>query len=264
MYYLNNKFLTTKSNSKIMGEYKTEFSCNRCGYCCTDPSTQINMTLLDIKWMSDITKMSVKEMFEKDVISFIPFVKTQDFTLFEVDFGIKRPCPLYKENGCTVYEGRPMNCRIFPYWFITNNVQDDLECTKNLKLDPMVHFKYKMYERMLGQVLIDEGKRTDEFIKRVGITQTIDISKEEDVPRIVKLFKKAAENDPEKAQKYAQKLMKIADKKVKRDELLKKVYLVEEEIEKLNFDEKIDIIINAEGILDSEIENIDFKMQNTY
>lgn len=245
-----------------MSEYKSEFSCNRCGYCCTDPSTQINMTLLDIKWLSDIMKLSVVELFEKDIVSFIPFVRTEDFTVFDVEFGIKRPCPMYKENKCQVYQGRPMNCRIFPYWFITNNVQDDLECTKNLKIDPMTHFKYKMYERMLGQVLLDEGKITDEFIAKTGITQRIDISKEEDVLRIVKLFKKAAINDPDKAQKYAQKLMKIADKKVDRETLLKKVYLVEEEIKKIDFNEKIEVIINAEGILDSEIENVDVRLND--
>lgn len=247
-----------------MSEYKTEFNCDRCGYCCTDPSTQINMTLMDIKWLSDDLKLSVTELFEKDIISFIPFVKSEDFTIFDVEFGIKRPCPMYKDNKCSVYIGRPMNCRIFPYWYITNDVQDDLKCTKNLKIDPMTHFKYKMYERMLGQVLLDEGKRTDEFIAKHNIIQRIDISKEEDVPRIVKLFKKAAINNPDKAQRYAQKLMKLADKKVERVTLLKKIYLVEEEIEKISFDEKMDIVINSEALLDSEIDDVNFKMQNTY
>lgn len=246
-----------------MHEKSNEFVCNQCGYCCTDPSTQINMTLLDIKWLSDVTKISVKELFEKDIVSFIPFVRGNDFTKFDVEFGMKRPCPLYKDNNCSIYLGRPMNCRIFPYWFITHKVDNDLECTKNLNINPMTGFKYKMYERMLGTVLLDEGKKTDEFIKKIGINQFIDISKIEDVEKIVKLFKKASENDPKKAQKYAQKLMKIADSMVNRNKLLEKIPFVIEEINKSNYDEKIDTIINAEALLDGDILDVNFKMQNT-
>lgn len=239
---------------------KSEFICNRCGYCCTDESTQINISLLDLKWLSDVLKMRVKDLFLKDIVSFIPFVSDDDFTKYDVEFGIKRPCPMYENNKCTIYQGRPTNCRIFPYWLITHKVEDeDIPCLKGLKIDPMTDFKYKMYENMIGSMILEESRLTEEFIAKIGVDQKIDISKDNDAKKLIDLFKKTKDIDGKKAQGYAQKLMKIAESKVDKVKLLEKIDLIENEVNKTNFDEKINTIINAEALLDSDIMDVNFK-----
>lgn len=244
-------------------EYKECFECNNCGYCCTDPSTQINMSLLDIKWLSDYMNMSVSELFRKEIVTFIPFISTDDFSQFDVEFGMKRPCPLFKDSKCTVYNARPMNCRVFPYWFITNQIEDEVECTKGVKPDPMTFFKYRMYERMIGEKLLDQGQTTEEFIKKIGADQHIDLSENDEAKKLVKLMKRRSKANDEQAQKFARKLMNLADEKVDRERLSKLVPLIDESISKMNFDKEIDMLINAEALLDSEITNVEIKEDNS-
>ncbi len=243
-------------------EIKTEFSCSNCGYCCTDPSTQINITLIEIKYLSDYLKMSVKELFEKDIISFIPFISTEDFSVFDVEFGMKRPCPLYKDNKCTIYEARPMNCRIFPYWFITNDMPDEVECTKDVKPDPITFFKYRMYERMIGEMILKQSKDTEEFIKKIGTDQKIDFRDNEKVKKLVKLMKRRSRETDDKAQKIARKLMKMAESLVDKKRLLKKIPLIEEEIKKQDYKREIEIILNSDAIIDGEITNVEIRHES--
>lgn len=239
-------------------EKRDHFYCNDCGYCCIDPSTQINMTLLDIKWLSDYMHMSIKELFTKEIVTFIPFLKAKDFSIFEVDFGMKRPCPLFIDNKCSVYEGRPMNCRIFPYWFITNKIEDELECINSVEPSPMNMIKYKMYERMLGEILLRHGKETEEFIKKIDANQIIDLTSEPELKRLLKIYKKRSAENDKSSIRLAKKLMVLAEKKVDKKRLNAKIDLIEEEINKMNFDKDIDMLINADVILDGEITNINY------
>ncbi len=237
---------------------RDHFVCDRenCNFCCTDPSTQINMTLLDIKWLSDFMKLTVKELFEKEFVTFIPFLKAKDFSVFEVDFGMKRPCPLYIDNKCSVYEGRPMNCRMFPYWFITNRIEDDLDCIKSVEPSPANFIKYRTYERVIGEILLRQGKETEEFIKRIGATQTIDLSDEPDLKRLLKIYKKRSEENDKTSMRLAKRLMRIAHEKVDRKRLDLKIELINDEINKMNFDKDIEMLINAEAILDGTITGL--------
>ena len=237
-------------------EKKTSFKCNNCGYCCTDQSTQINMTLLDIKWLSDCTKMSVKELFLKEIVAFVPFIRTENFSIFDVEFGMKRPCPLYKNNKCEAYDGRPMNCRIFPYWFITNKIADELECIQNIELLPSIFFKYKMYERIVGEMIMAQSMETEEFIKRIDAGQTIDFSSEPELKRLMRIYKRKTTENDRSSVRIAKKLMELADKKVDREKLNKKIDLIEKEINSRSYDKDIDMLLNAEAILDGTITDV--------
>lgn len=235
---------------------KDSFECNHCGFCCKDMSTQINLTLLDIKWLSDTTKMSVKTLFLKKIIEFTPFIRPESLSIFDVEIGMKRPCPLYKNNKCAAYEGRPMNCRIFPYWFITNKIEDSLSCIQNIELSPEASIKYMMYERIIGEMIMKQSKETEEFMKKISATQIINLSNYEDIEKSVSICtKKMMENNKQKS-KFAKKLMVFAEKKVDKKILNTKIDLIEKEIKKLNLEKEIDMLINAEALLDGEITDV--------
>lgn len=236
-----------------MNETVNEFICKQCTYCCTKQSTQINTTLLEIKLIKTALSLSVKELFLKNILSFIPFVRTDDLTKFEVEIGLKRPCPLLENGGCKVYEFRPINCRMYPYWYITNCIENEVDCTRNVKVDVKTGMKYRHYEKILGRIIIDEEKRTNEFLKRSGLNQTVDLSKNDDAKRLVELFLRSSkDSDVEKSRKYANKLTKLAKTKIDVDSLMQKIDLIEKEVESIDIEKTFEEIKSAEKILESE------------
>jgi Fe-S-cluster containining protein len=245
-------------------EKKTSFKCSFCGFCCTDETTQINLTLLDIKWLKDVTKMSVKELFFKGIIAFTPFIRTDNFLVFDVELGMKRPCQLYKNNKCEAYDGRPLNCRIFPYWFITNRIEDPLDCIKDVKPDAATFFKYRMYERIIGDMILKQSRDTEDFMKKIGALQTIDFSNDKSLIKLMKTNKKKILGRDKKSAEIVKKLMISAEEKIDLGRLNKKIDLIEEEIKKQNFDKEIDMLLNAEGILDGEITDVNVSYGNNF
>ena len=71
------------------------------------------------------------------------------------------PCKFRKNGKCSIYEARPVNCRIFPYWVFAlipeNEVKrllKDYECKYNFKDKKL----YKNYQEALAKVLLEEAK----------------------------------------------------------------------------------------------------------
>ncbi|MBR9690466.1 YkgJ family cysteine cluster protein [Candidatus Woesearchaeota archaeon] len=219
-----------------------EFECERCGYCCTHISTQINMSLLDIKWLSDYTKKSVKRLFDEGMVSFVPFIRAEDLSTFDVELGLKRPCPMYKDKKCVVYHARPMNCRTFPYWLINHKIPDSLACIQGV--EPAE--KYKEYERTVGKILLDEGLKTERFMKKIGAYQRIDLSDEKKYLDLKKDFEKT--NNRDEMEKLSDKMIKLAEKKIDK-KLFEKIPLIQKEVEKRSFDVEIDKLIQAEELV---------------
>lgn len=87
-------------------QIQSEFNCLKCGKCCclSDP---ISITVRDAERISkhlDITKERFLEKFAKESGS-----SDSGLSLLTL------PCIFFKEGtGCTVYEARPMICRMYP------------------------------------------------------------------------------------------------------------------------------------------------------
>ena len=113
---------------------KFRFECIRCGTCCTDEKTIINLTRTDILRLSKGLKLTIDELLE--VIGFYIFEK--DITESEIskmvitpimtERGLSFPglkknpngiCYFYNtdENKCRIYKIRPYFCRTFPFTF---------------------------------------------------------------------------------------------------------------------------------------------------
>lgn len=236
---------------------KTSFECNHCGFCCIDPVTQINLTFLDIKFISDYTRFSIKSLFDKQIISFVPFIKNDDFSLFDVELGLDKPCSLYKDNKCCIYDARPMNCRTFPIWLINNKIKDkDLKCIQNIILDKITSIRYKEYERIVGTILLTESEKTDQFMRKMEIYQKIDISNDP----IYKGLKQKLDESKNKKQtlRIIAKIIDIAKKQVD-NKLYDKINLIEHEIKNNDYDYLIDRLAGAEVLIDGAYTNISFK-----
>ncbi len=111
-----------------------KFVCTRCGNCCTDKDTLVNITYLDILRLKTGLNLDLKEMLEiigfyvfnkkvteetldKMVVSPIESEKGLAFTgLLKNELG---ECYFYdkKKTKCLIYNIRPMLCRTFPFSF---------------------------------------------------------------------------------------------------------------------------------------------------
>jgi len=118
------------------------FICTRCGNCCTDKDTIVNLTYLDILRLKTGLKIDLKETLEiigfyvfnnkltegtleKMVVSPIETEKGLAFTgLLKNNLG---ECYFYdkKKSKCLIYQIRPMLCRTFPFSFSKSNDIDN-------------------------------------------------------------------------------------------------------------------------------------------
>jgi len=113
---------------------KFRFSCIRCGSCCTDKNTFVNVTHTDIFRLSKGLKLTLDELLE--VISFYIFenkitesdISKMVITPIMTERGLSFPglkknpegiCYFYNtnESKCRIYKIRPNFCRTFPFTF---------------------------------------------------------------------------------------------------------------------------------------------------
>lgn len=138
--------------------------CSNCvgksATCCCNPNVDSPMILPnEVEEISKAMKLSKDEFTNK-----VDFAKMyNDYTLKEL-YQMKRQsnshsCYFYKDNKCTIYDVRPIDCRIFPYdiklekdgnyylvYYKTNNCQILNEKLKDIK---MVSYNTRLFLRLL-------------------------------------------------------------------------------------------------------------------
>ncbi|MBM3201060.1 MAG: YkgJ family cysteine cluster protein [Chlamydiae bacterium] len=85
------------------------FRCTGCGQCCTGAPGFVWLTDKDIENLSLHLELPTKEFLKR----YTRFVHGR-YSLTE-----KKPqydCVFLKDNKCSVYEARPVQCRKFPWW----------------------------------------------------------------------------------------------------------------------------------------------------
>lgn len=164
---------------------KTEFKCLHSGKCCEQTYTQISLTLGDIKRLADFSNKDIKELFEQDYIGIKPFEISED--IFELELGLTIPCKFRIDKRCRVYNARPLNCRLFPYWIlaefsdeqIKKSIDSSYECIHHIELDAESKKRYKEYKEKIVEILEKEAKLTEVFLDKHDARQVINISKQE-------------------------------------------------------------------------------------
>ncbi|MBU1205219.1 MAG: YkgJ family cysteine cluster protein, partial [Nanoarchaeota archaeon] len=107
------------------------------------------------------------------------------------------PCLLRKNEKCSVYEARPLNCRLFPYWvfvqaFVFNKkemVDESYKCMDNLELKRDKIKKYSNYCKIIGDTLIQEASLTDNILYKLNIKHSINLSENKDYKKILNKYK---------------------------------------------------------------------------
>lgn len=126
------------------------FVCTRCGNCCKDKNTLVNVTYLDILRIIKGLKLNLSEsleifgfyVFDKPLTStnlkkmVISPVKTEKGLAFlALMKNSQGACCFYdqKQNGCLIYDLRPMICKSFPFTF---NLPDNIKntCKEDIKI----------------------------------------------------------------------------------------------------------------------------------
>ena len=85
------------------------FTCTRCGHCCTGESGYVWVRDEDLTAIAQKCGQSVEE-----IKALYTLLTPRGRTLREKGNG---DCVFYdREQGCTIYEARPPQCRTWPFW----------------------------------------------------------------------------------------------------------------------------------------------------
>ena len=86
--------------------YRNIFKCEMCGNCCKYPD-KIALNDSDICLLADHFKISTQEVINK-------YIHVSGKNFF---FKQSHPCQFLKDNKCSIYQSRPLTCRVFPIHF---------------------------------------------------------------------------------------------------------------------------------------------------
>ncbi len=125
------------------------FVCVRCGKCCTDKDTLVNLTYLDILRFKNGLKLDLGEVLnllgfyiydtkitddDKERMVIPPIETEKGLAFVALRKNSLGGCYFYnsKEKKCLIYNLRPMFCRTFPYTFgvldeNTNQIENNLK-----------------------------------------------------------------------------------------------------------------------------------------
>ena len=125
----------------MLNPKELKFVCTRCGNCCTDKNTLVNVTYLDVSRIIKGLKIDLKESLE--IFGFYVYNKALNNTILkkmvispiETEKGLafiglvknnKGECCFFekKNKKCLIYSLRPMLCNSFPFSFIQSNNED--------------------------------------------------------------------------------------------------------------------------------------------
>jgi len=150
-------------------ETDKEFKCvEGCTRCCTDKSRNIELTLPDILRLNKrlgIPPEKILEDYGEISWNLIPFTHTIIPSLI-----LKMPCKFLKEGKCSIYQIRPILCRLFPESLVVDEGFDveDLKGFGYMCIDRGVALSDKRREWI--QELIEESD--DDFEETIEFFQT--------------------------------------------------------------------------------------------
>ena len=100
-------------------------ACEECeGRCCTGESGYIYVTKAEIFAIAELLGLDVNEFALKYL-----FKKGYKYSIKERKVGESYECVFFdkQNNGCTIYDARPKQCRTFPFWDYFKTRVDELK-----------------------------------------------------------------------------------------------------------------------------------------
>lgn len=101
-----------KKKSKVYKFIEThDFKCQRCSNCCRKDPGVVMMTKHDVKIASNALSMTIPQFLDQCCRAVYRFDGAYVALKEKANFD----CIFWNE-GCMIYENRPIQCRTFPYW----------------------------------------------------------------------------------------------------------------------------------------------------
>jgi uncharacterized protein len=85
------------------------FSCTQCGKCCTGSPGYVWVTEEEIEAISNRLNLTPKEVV-------IRYTRRVGHRLSLVERKSDYSCIFLKDNQCSLYDARPLQCRTYPFW----------------------------------------------------------------------------------------------------------------------------------------------------
>ncbi len=89
-----------------------KFSCQRCSFCCGHSPGYVYLSRADLDRFCQGTGLSIKEFVSK-------YCRWADYYEGKTVLALlekKNYDCIFWDNGCTLYEHRPSQCRTYPFW----------------------------------------------------------------------------------------------------------------------------------------------------
>ena len=88
------------------------FECTGCSHCCRHEPGYVFLTASDLSRLAETTGLSEAD-FVKSYCRSIDLHGISRLSLTETE---NFDCIFWRDGGCTVYAGRPVQCRTYPFW----------------------------------------------------------------------------------------------------------------------------------------------------
>ncbi len=100
-------------------------SCETCGgKCCTGESGYIHVNKTEMERIATFLQIDINQLKERYL-----YKHGYKYSIKEREENGNYECIFYdsKEDGCTIYAARPVQCRTFPFWDYYKNRVDELK-----------------------------------------------------------------------------------------------------------------------------------------
>ena len=96
------------------------FGCTGCGKCCTGSPGYVFLSPRDLENLAKHFQLSEEAFIKK-------YCREAEDQLCLIDTPGTDACVFLKNNQCTAYEARPVQCRTFPWWIHNLQTPKDWE-----------------------------------------------------------------------------------------------------------------------------------------
>lgn len=127
---------------------KIDFKCKQCSNCCRKEPGIVLLTKEDVNKIANALEMTIKDFIQECCRS----VYRDEKVYISLNEKSNYDC-IFWNNGCIIYEARPMQCKTFPFWPSVVYSQDTWNAEKkrckglNRKSTLSLEEKFKLYQK---------------------------------------------------------------------------------------------------------------------